>query len=78
MSRGYLVETLYNFVKLLLLQCHMLETASLDVFFFLLYSLNVLFFKSSETQVFFEVYLWKDYKEILQQHFLNFTCSYSP
>ena len=52
MSRGYLVETLYNFVKLLLLQCHMLETASLDVFFFLLYSLNVLFFKSSETQVF--------------------------
>ena len=48
------METLYNFVKLLLLQCHMLETALLDVFFFLLYSLNVLFFKSSETQVFLE------------------------
>ena len=29
------METLYNFVKLLLLQCHMLETALLNVFFFL-------------------------------------------
>ena len=36
------METLYNFVKLLLLQCHMLETALLNVFFFLFYSLSLL------------------------------------
>ena len=47
-------ETLYNFVKLLLLQSHMLETASLNVFFFLFYSLSVLLFKSSDTQAFLE------------------------